>query len=312
MKETKILIENIEKLQVPATGFSLIKINEKKYFGKNSDGEIVFAMPVSSKEIHRMSQRTQSLKLFINRPFLIIIESSEREESLSGLILSSKDVKHIELFVRLTFVLANDTNENKLLKHFLTLKYLFSNTQKVSETALQGLYGELLAMYIMQKNGVNISKYYQRIDRLKYDFSVTDKKKIEVKTTKKPTRIHHFLQQQLDTERYDIKILSIMLQRDDAGMSLYDLVEECKELFAHNFELIIRIETMVANIEDEDLKKISFNYEYSRNNFRLFDAYYAPRLKEKNEDGVFNVEYDVDFTNVLSMKNDEFINWLRS
>ena len=53
---------------------------------------------------------------------------------------------------------------------------------------------------------------------------LSEKKKIEVKTTLKEDRIHHFLHQQLDTDRLDIRVISILLQKDDAGMSLLDLI----------------------------------------------------------------------------------------
>ena len=43
---------------------------------------------------------------------------------------------------------------------------------------------------------IDISEYYQIEDRRKFDFSISDRKKIDVKTTTKPERIHHFLQMQ--------------------------------------------------------------------------------------------------------------------
>ena len=300
----------INDIQTPENGFNLIKINEK-YWGKTSKGEIVFSMETVSKEIVSMSQTTRYLKLYINVPFNVSLNGKNEEKNLSGLVLTSKDEKHLDIFVRLTLTLANDVDENKLLKHFLNLKELFSNTKKVSEIELQGMYGELLAMYILKINyGLDISKYYQRIDKTKFDFAISEKKKIEVKSTTKPERVHHFLQTQLDVDSNDIKVISIMLQRDDAGMSLFDLINECKDLFSHNLFLIVHIESMINNVDKDDLKSIVYNFEYSKSNFRFYDAANMPRLKEKNEEGVFNVEYDVDLTNTVCLSSGKLIDWV--
>ena len=55
---------------------------------------------------------------------------------------------------------------------------------------------------------------------------------------------------------------------------------------------------------------MKFNLEYAKTNFKIFDALTLPRIKGKNVDGIFNVEYDVDFSNIQNKEIEEFNKWL--
>ena len=69
---------------------------------------------------------------------------------------------------------------------------------------------------------------------MKFDFTLTEKKRIEIKSTLKANRTHHFKHDQLLSELYDIRVVSIMLRRSDVGISLGDLIEKInEEYFTH-------------------------------------------------------------------------------
>lgn len=307
-EEIKSIIQSIPN---PDAGFNLVEV-DSYLWGKSSSGEIAFGFNSKNGIITPLKQTTKHLKLFINHVFKISINELNEERKISLLVLKDPDDKSVDIFVRLCLSMSDGLNEEKLLKHFLELKDLFSNEKRISKTELEGMFGELFAMYVLKINyGVDISIYYQKEDRRKFDFSISDKKKIEVKATIKPERIHHFLQQQLDTDRYDIKVMSLMLQYDDEGMSLLDLITECKDLFSSNLVLIIHIETMIKNCSSEELSSLRFNYDYAKANFKIYDATNIPRLREKNEEGVFNVEYDSDLTNSSSMSPSKLIDWIK-
>ena len=71
------------------------------------------------------------------------------------------------------------------------------------------------------------------------------------------------------------------------------------------------IENMINNYSDDELSSIKFNCEYAKDNLKIFDAITIPRLKEKNAEGVFNVEYDSDLVNAQSLSMGELIDWLK-
>ena len=54
--------------------------------------------------------------------------------------------------------------------------------------------------------------------------------------------------------------------------------------FISYFSIILHIEKMIKNIDNDELNEIKFNYQYSKDNFKIYDATKIPRLKEKNVD----------------------------
>ncbi len=307
VKEITELLKNIPSLE---KGYNLITI-ENFMWGKGPNNEIVFGFFSKNNKINSLVQTTLHLKLYINTLFEINIDKKMINKKMSLLVLKTLNTKYIEVFVSLINSMIDDLNEEKLLKHFLEIKTLFSNDIKISKIELEGMWGELFSMIYLKKYfNIDISKYYQKEMKRKFDFSVTDKKKIEIKSTLKPERVHHFLHQQLDTDRFDIMVMSLMLQKDDKGLSLLELMKICKTLFANNFEVILYIERIVKNIDDNELDNLKLNFEYAKTNFRIFNALRLPKIKEKNVDGIFNVEYDVDFSNIQCEKVGIFSTWL--
>lgn len=306
------IIVNLKMLNIPNSGYCMTLI-DNFYWGRGSQGEYSFGFDTKNVKMLPMNQITKSLKLFLNGRFKVTINGITQEKNMSLLILRYNDNKLVELFVKLSQLLSLDADEPKLLKHFLSLKDLFSNEKRSSLIELQGMYGELFAMYFFKKNyGVDISEYYQKVDKNKFDFSISQTKKLEIKSTLKPVRIHHFLHQQLDVDRYDIYVISLMLQKDDCGMSLLELINECKSNFSNNLGLIFHIENMIRNIEESDLDSMRFNLGYTNNNLKIYHANDIPKINEKNIEGVFNIEYDVDFSNSDNTKSNIFLDWLNN
>lgn len=309
VEEIKALINDI---LAPQEGLSFCE-EEGVLWGKDTNGHITFAFQTNNTNVLPQTQSTKYIKLAINNLFLVTTQGHSDERNLSALTLVSDDEAHIDLFIRLTLAFCRDLDEAKLMSFFIGLKELFSKIGGQSQIQLQGIYGELLFMkYFYDTHSVDVSQYYQSEQKRKFDFSVTEKKKIEVKTTIRQERVHHFLQQQLDIDRYDIRVVSIMLQRDDKGLSLFELLGMCRESFSHNLNLLIELEKITKGASRDDLDNMRFNYEYCISNMKLFDAVRIPRIKEKNKDGIFNVEYDCDLTNLSGITEDEAISWIQS
>lgn len=302
----------LNEIQTPHNGFNLRKI-DNVYWGKGTRGEIVFGLDVINTKIVPMIQSTKHLKLYLNSIFDINNGATVASKSMSLLVLQTPNEKYIDIFIRLTTTFSYEATEEELLKYFLNIKELFSSERRMSYIDLQGFYGELLVMYLLKVDcDKDISRFYQVEEKRKFDFSISQNKKLDVKTTLKPNRTHHFLQEQLNTQRYDIRVLSVMLLKDDQGMSLKKLMEKCKKLFADNLHLAIHIERVIKGSNEDELDNIKFNYDYSKANFKVFDANIIPRLHEKTAEGVFNVEYDSDLTNTASTTISNFINWIES
>ena len=258
-----------------------------------------------------ITQTTRYLKICLNTTFNVSFGDLSEQKNLSLIILKQEGIKFLDIFIRLTDTIDSELSDQELLTYFLNLKDLFSNDSKKSIKELQGLYGELYAMvYLKEKEQINIAQFYQSEDKRKFDFSIDDKKKIEVKTTTLPARIHHFKLDQLNVLRYDILVVSIMLQKDDGGLSLNALINRAKDLFSNNLKLLIHIENMVKNIDVDVLETLKYNKSFIDENIKFVKAINIPRIQEKTMDGVFNVEFDSDLSNCKQFSDSEINEWI--
>lgn len=304
------IIELLNTIPIPTTGLSLRK-SEQFYWGKSSSGGIVYGIDSKNTKLTSLTQSTKYLKIYLNTSFDVTFEGQTNKKNLSLIVLKKEGIDFLNIFIRLTITINNVLSDQELLTYFLSLRNLFSNDSKKSIKELQGLYGELYSMvYLKEKFGIDISRYYQSEDKRKFDFSITELKKIEIKTTTLPTRIHHFKLEQLNVLRYDIIIVSIMLQKDDCGLSLSDLIQKTKQLFSENIKLMLHIESMIKNTEIEVLDTIKYGKKFIDNNIKFFKATSIPRIQEKTMDGVFNVEFDSDLSTSYEFNSCRMEEWL--
>jgi hypothetical protein len=162
----------------------------------------------------------------------------------------------------------------------------------------------------MRKNGINIDTFWQSQDRMKFDFSLSDSKKIEVKTTTSDTRKHKFRHEQLVSDIYDTWIVSLLLRKDDKGLSLYELTNTIKNSCPGNLNLHTRISLMLSNYTVEELSSIRFNSEYITQNISFYRTIDIPKFKDKQPVGVTNTEYDSDLTSIKKRHINELTEWM--
>lgn len=136
VKEITELLKNIPSLE---KGYNLITI-ENFMWGKGPNNEIVFGFFSKNNKINSLVQTTLHLKLYINTLFEINIDKKMINKKMSLLVLKTLNTKYIEVFVSLINSMIDDLNEEKLLKHFLEIKTLFSNDIKISKIELEGMW----------------------------------------------------------------------------------------------------------------------------------------------------------------------------
>lgn len=302
------IIEKIDSLNLPEHGYIFTEI-ENVYFGKSYDGFYSFGKKVDNQSILPIIQDTKFLSLYINGIFQI---GDGTEKNLSVVSLKSDDKKLIETFIRLSISIIPEISDKKFYDYFLSLKEIFSNSVQKTETELQGLYTELYTVkYLYENLQLDLSSFYQSQDKMKFDYSISDIKKIEIKSTQKSERIHHFRQEQVNTLMYDIIVFSYLLRKDDKGLSLYDLINYCKNTFANNFLFITHIEKFIYKTSDSELQKLKFNEQYTVNNLKLINANQIPKIEKTSGNGVFNIEFDSNITNCESFDLQIFKSWYK-
>lgn len=288
--------------------------NERCYFGKDCDGNIVFMIPSSLENVSPVSQETRALGFAFNKK--CTFENSGKTETKTVHLLTCKDhtPDRIKAFIRLTKAFAQTERDNDqyyLAKLFSSLSSLFDKTHEVSKTELQGLFAELYVILHFHSINCDISTCWQSRNMMRFDFTIDEKKRIEIKSTMKPSRTHHFKHDQLLSELYDIKIVSVMLQSGDCGVSLGDLIEEIREIYADDYPLLMHVESVASHVDCERLYGTKYDQAYIQNNLRYYDALSIPHFNEKTPDGVFNAEYDCVLDTAHSLSETDIVNWVK-
>lgn len=303
------IINNLRSLQSDnEMGYQCFNV-KNHYYGVDSEKKIVFITPTQNRQSTSI-QQTNQLILTKNIQCHLKIGDNEKIGRFDILTCLSQDLEHIRTFVELTNLFIKNSSDLTITEYFIYLKDLFTSKHKISAKELQGIYTELYVMHYMYQQGVDLYSLWQSVDRMKFDFSINESKKIEVKSTVGEKRIHKFRHEQLVTDIFDVWIVSSLLRRDDQGLSLFELANIVKNECSHNIKVFAHIENLLLNYSNDDLKNIRYNQSYTKQNLAFYRAIDVPRFKSKQPDGVSNTEYDSDLNNVQGRTLKEFITWI--
>ena len=287
--------------------FSLFMYQDGPFVGV--DREYNPSVIIESTTPHRVSsmQETKMLSLECNVPVKSSIGGSVVNQTVHIVRCFSRADKEVELFLEIASLLLGGGNQSQedIIETFNTLSSFFSEKSEPSYQELIGLYAEL---YTIKKFNtiIPLEKHWHSKDRMKFDFSISEELKLEVKATTKDMRIHHFNHEQLTAINMEIFVLSFVLRQDDEGMSLLELLNECKPFFIPYKEKYIQIARYLKNTSEERLRNIRFNTDYTESKRKFFDAKDIPHFASSAPDGLINVEYDCVLENVKSIDDDSF------
>ncbi|MBP1526628.1 MAG: PD-(D/E)XK motif protein [Spiroplasma ixodetis] len=310
--EINELFNELKKMkEAPVNSFNVIKYNQC-YYGVDKDKNIVFLSNSLNHNERSLAQETNQLYLGQNISCLININEKNNRDVFDIIICFDKDPKHIITFLHLTNVYVKSSKPTININTFFdSLKILFASKKQLSIFELQGLYGELYFIDYMNSMGIDIGQFWQSQEKMKFDFSIDETKKIEVKTTTNDTRKHKFRHEQLVSDIYETWIVSLLLRKDDQGLSLFDLSEKVKKKNPQNIQLHTNIIKLLNNYSEEQLKSIKFNNNYTKKNIGFYNTIYIPKFKDKQPIGVTNTEYESNLTLIESRSILELINWLK-
>jgi hypothetical protein len=295
-----------------SNSFSLFRQSNFLYIGINNNS-LVFVTPCNEPVKPTYFQETKELRLGVNVYCSLQINGKETNEHCNILYCLSHDTFHVDAFVRLGLVFfEKEKTTDEIVKLFSSLTNMFSKNVELSFNEIQGFYGELFTIYFLNQKGISIAKYWQSEDRMKFDFSIDEKKRIEVKTTIKEERIHHFRHEQLLSDFYDIKVVSILLRKSDTGLSLNELIESVRAIPSIEFAVIEHIEKFINQASNkQQVLSICFDETYAKQNIKFFSADRIPRFNEKQPNGVTNTEYDVDLSTTKTDDLEILKSWLQ-
>lgn len=312
--DSKAIFDRLKNKNTSNQTYEVFSVDDTCYFGKDKDNYIVFMIPSLMIRVASVYQETRSLRFAFNKKCTFRNDDIIETKVVHLLTCKERDEEKIMAFIRLTKAFAQNDRDNDqyyLARLFSSISSLFDKERKVSEIELQGLFAELYTIRYFGKKSCDLSRFWQSRNMMKFDFSISEKKRIEIKSTLKASRTHHFKHDQLLNELYDIHIISFLLRKSDFGISLEDLVDEIREDYSDNYALLMHIEMSIAHVDKDMMRGIKYDELYLKENLRYFSAKDIPHFNEKTPDGVFNAEYDCCLDTSPTVSEEFLISWIK-
>lgn len=312
------VIERIKSLPTPEQGnvfrlFAHTETPSHVFYGIDSAAHPVFVIPSPHPMMRHQLQSTRKLTLNSNLKCEALINETLTVMTVHVLTCLSDVAEEQEAFIRLTEAFITHFTVDKpyiVNELFSALVNLFAQASKSTEMELQGLYAELYVIMYFYKNGVNLCDYWQKYDNLNFDFSISNCKRIEVKSTTHAERIHHFRHEQLLSDLYDIIVISLLLRKDDVGTSLFSLVEEVRLSFAQDFKTMLYLDRFIKNVSEDELRELRYDDKYTKQHIQYYPVEKIPKFNAFQPDGVTHTEYNSDLSTAESISFDELISWI--
>jgi hypothetical protein len=226
------------------------------------------------------------------------------------------DDRDVEAFLVLIDAFVSRHEEGRvdlamLTSFFGSMSRLFSVEQSSDlQGERQGLWGELFMMSLVKGFAFWAPFWHSETTR-KFDFS-TFAKRVEVKTALGPVRIHHFAHPQIyPLEGEEIMIASLLLRKEDAGLSLRELIISARADLSGTEEFI-KLERAVRQAGMELLNEPGpgFDATEAEKSLAWYRAADAPHFTMAEPPGVSQTHYRVDLSTASQVDAQEISNWL--
>lgn len=291
--------------------FVLFKYTEMLFVGIDNKKNCVVICKSNKPGRSSLRQRTKLISIECNMQVNYVVDGREENGKVHIIRCYTTSEKEQEIFIELAPLFdeasIQEDQEEALLETVSILASFFANKIEPSDSELQGLYAELYTIKKYQAN-LRLSEYWQSRDRMKFDFSISDTLKIEVKSTLKNERKHHFRHDQLAHEMFDIYVVSYMLRHDDAGLSLFELIDITKPLISNDPRRLLILEKYLKNTSELRLRQFRFNEQITEKKRQIYRASDIPRFVEDTPVGVTNAEYDCNLDSAKAIDEEEFFN----
>lgn len=295
--------------QIEADGcdLDLVEYKSRCYVGINSGGYCVLVFDSSTPGALSSGMQTKMLKVEFNANMTVSVSGDIRQSVVHILTCLSLVPGERELFLELAELFADDSDysEASLTQIFHTLTSFFSERKEPNDAELRGLFAELFTVVDYQ-NQFNLAPYWHKEGKNKFDFSLSGKEKIEVKSTIKLERRHHFANDQLESGTYKVIVLSYMLRYDDRGLSLFDLLLTAMEVLPLKQQKAIVLSYLTL-VDPERLKNMCFDVEYTKERRRFFDASSVPHFDYSEYPTLSSIEFDCFLDDVDALSEEEVL-----
>jgi hypothetical protein len=257
----------------------------------------------NSSSINTTKQKLYNLLIFHNLSCEIVANSNISKQNFSCIRYIGNDNEIKQTFLKtcefLLPHLGNNPNQENINEIINKLIELFRSLKEPARKSIQGLWAELFLI----ANSSNIErsvKAWHICPEETYDFNFKEFR-IEVKSTQKRNRVHHFSFQQLSPpQNTKLYIASVQLDILANGVSVLDLIDNICDGLADNFSLIEKVKLIAYSTLGSSVSHISeirFDYDLAKESLSFFDYMDVPKISLIPK-GVSEVRFCSDLENI--------------
>ena len=261
--------------------------------------------------------RTNNVSLHIGQSYsLASMDDFPRTELLHSLRCETSDSPDVETFLLLAEAFlarqeAVGVDRHTLTSFFRSMVRLFEVTPaKDLQGERHGLWGELFMMSRVGGFRFWAPFWHSEVTR-RFDFSC-GRNRVEVKITTRPERMHHFSHRQIYAiEGEEIVVASIVASEDDSGLSLRQLIEDCRSALLGTPDYL-KLEKAVrqAGMESSTESGPAIDVVEAEEGLAWFRSIDIPHFRVPEPAGVTETRYKVDLSTAPRLTAIELDEWL--
>ena len=262
--------------------------------------------------------RTNKVSLHIGQSYSLAgVDDTPRFEVMHALRCETSNSADVETFILLVeaFLARQEpggVTQKALTSFFRSMVRLFAVTRaKDLQAARRGLWGELFMMSRVRGFRFWAPLWHSEVTR-RFDFSFGNNR-IEVKITTRLERTHYFSHRQIYAiEGEEIVIASLVAAEDDSGLSLRQLIEDCRSaLLGTPDHLKLEKAVRQAGMESPSETGPVINAAEAEESLAWFCSMDIPHFRVPEPAGVTETRYKVDLSTAPRVTARELDEWLR-
>jgi len=165
------------------------------------------------------------------------------------------------------------------------ISHLVELFRALTQPPIKSVIGLWAELFVIQnsKNTLALLQAWHATPEEKYDFS-SGSQRIEVKSTSRRERVHHFsLEQLTPPSGCRVVVASLFVERNGGGISLREIIEEMRKDLTTEPDLQERLDRVVALTLGNALRQgyaARFDRELAQESLSFFDSVEIPKIQE--------------------------------
>ncbi len=271
--------------------------------GKDTNGLTALVVPGRPPPERLTNLRLSNLQLVPGLTCVVRSRNTEARGRFTVARCMLTDRESTDLFVRVVVAVASELKERSPPEELATiiqrLAALFALAQQTNDLSIQGLWAELLVILDASDIGSAVAGWHLDPSD-KYDFSSEDQR-IDVKSTSRPSRVHHVDLDQIRPPGQSCAwLISYLVRRQGGGTTPQELVDSIRDRLTGDIDRRLEFDRkliMATGREISRLGEIAFDLNYSRSKRRTYEASQLPCIALPVPDEVSSVRFQLDLSN---------------